>query len=646
MMLSAFPACYRGLPAAAAACFLLFCGKGGGGSGPADKPDQPGFPTVEPRDAAASVFHPDSVYHLELSVEDSLWDWLNAHAQDEEYVRADVKVAGKEFKNVGIRYKGAYGTLKLCFDGAGNLICDKLSLKIRFDEYDGKQTFQGLKRLNLHSLVRDPTKLHDRLASHLFRAMGIPAARASHATLSVNGKSLGLFGLVEQIDENYAESRFPRTGEGNLYKEVWPQSIEPGPYIAALETNKKKGDASPMTRFARDLRSIDAENHGALLDASVDVGYLLRYLAVDQTITNWDGATTFYCSGGDCGPHNLYWYQDDPGGRLWLIPWDFDGTFGVASPLAETRDWNDLKADCPSEANAFIKPAGCDPLFRSLALYYRPQFDSTVETFLAEAFDVPGLQDSIDRWAARIGPFFEQDPTRSQSQAQWIREVNRLKDVLPLLERNARRRMERAPIIQFALSLDSATGFEGWLPIEVEGMAVTFANKNSEAGHALNTVSPLAGSQDYRLGFTFRNVSDDSSGAWKHYVGSTLPFARGGATDLRGMRTLHFTAKADTFRVLRLDIASGGYSDAFSGVFYGWDMTVGKEPREFVLNLADSKIPTWGKPIPETLETILAATSGLTWNPYVLGRNGSTGLLVPGSEDRGFIQIDDIRFSP
>lgn len=637
---------FRVLPAAAAACLFLFCGKGGEGQGPTDKTGQTPYPTATPRDSAASVFHPDSVYHFEITVEDSLWDWLNAHVLEEEYVPADVKVAGREFKNVGIRYKGAYGTLKLCLDPAGNLVCDKLSLKISFDEYGKKQRFQGLTRLNLHSLVRDPTKLHDRLASHVFRAMGIPAARATHATLSVNGKSLGLFGMVEQIDAAFAGSRFPLSGEGNLYKEVWPQSTEPGPYLAALETNKKSGDASPMTRFARNLRTIDAENRKSLLDSSVDVGYLLRYLAVDQTITNWDGATTFYCGGGGCHPHNLYWYQDDLGGKLWLIPWDFDGTFGAASIFPESRDWNDLDVDCSAEANPFIMPAGCDPLFRSLAMYYQPEYAKAVGTFLAEAFDVPRLQDSIDRWAERIRPFLEQDPTRGQSTAQWKTEVDRLKDILPLLKRNAQRRIDKVPIALFALNRDSVNGFEGWLPTEVEGVVVSYANRNSEVSHGLNADSPIAGSQDFRLGFTFRNVSDDSSGAWKHYVSTTLPFTRGAATDLRGMRTLSFTAKADTARGIRIDIASAGYSNSTSGVFFGGEMMVGKEPKEFVINLADLAIPTWGAPIPEALEDILAAASGLTMNAYVTGRNGRTGLMEPGSEDPGFIQVDDIRFTP
>lgn len=643
------PAFHRVVLALFGAWLLLSCARREPGTDPAVHPGNTVPPTVDPQDAAASLFHPDSLYHFEVTVEDSSWDWLNRHVVDEEYVPAKVKVRGQEFRNVGIRYKGAYGTLRLCFDGAGKLICEKLSLKLSFDEYEKKQKFQGLKRLNFHSMSRDPTKLHDRLANHLFREMGIPSARSAHATLSVNGKSLGLFALLEQIDEEFVESRFPRSGDGNLYKEVWPQSLEPAPYLAALENNKKSGDATPMIRFARKLRSITVDNHKNMLDSSVDVDYLLRYLAVDQVITNWDGATTFYCSGGQCRPHNLYWYQEESSGKLWLIPWDLDATFGAEPLFPGQPEWNNLEIGCsPFQPmpTTTLQPAACDPLFNTLARYYPEEYRKAVQTFLGTAFDIPKLHERIDRWAAQIEPHLEKDPTRAQSMAQWKMQVHRLKETLPLLLRNAQRRSQSLPIVPFGLSLDSASGFEGWLPIEVETAVTSFANSKSEVGHRLNPTLPLAGSHDFRLDFTFRNESDDSSGAWKHYVISRMPFPRGAAIDLKVKGGIRFIAKADTARLVRLDLSSAKYSNPYSGVFFGWELVLGVEAKEYTLDLADLSLPSWGKPIPETLEDILAAVNGLQWSPYIIGRGGNTGLLIAGAEDEGFIQIDDIQFLP
>ncbi|HEY6565014.1 MAG TPA: hypothetical protein VIY86_10990, partial [Pirellulaceae bacterium] len=67
---------------------------------------------------------------------------------------------------------------------------------------------------------------------------------------------------------------------------------------------------------------------------------------------------------------------------------------------------------------------------------------------------------------------------------------------------------------------------------------------------------------------------------------------------------------------------------------------------EYNLELAALALPTWGKPIAEKVEDILPVATGLQWSPFILGRNPATGLLEGGSEDAGFIQIDEIRFIP
>ena len=85
----------------------------------------------------------------------------------------------------------------------------KCSLKLGFDEVDANLRFYGLKKLNFHAMNNDLSRLRERLAYFLFRRFGVPAPRAVHATLTVNGESLGLYALVEEID-----SRFTRAGEG------------------------------------------------------------------------------------------------------------------------------------------------------------------------------------------------------------------------------------------------------------------------------------------------------------------------------------------------------------------------------------------------------------------------------------------------
>jgi hypothetical protein len=105
---------------------------------------------------------------------------------------------------------------------------------------DGRATVRG-QRINFHAMMRDAAHMKDRLGYGLFRAAGVPAPRSVHARLIVNGDDLGVFALVEEIDGEFVEDHFRAvdgSGDGNLYKEVWPMFGGPGPYAAALRRTR------------------------------------------------------------------------------------------------------------------------------------------------------------------------------------------------------------------------------------------------------------------------------------------------------------------------------------------------------------------------------------------------------------------------
>ena len=153
------------------------------------------------------------------------WADLIAHAREEQYRAATQRVEGEVVGLVGLRFKGGISSLRNCVDGAGNVKCSKLSMKIKFNEYEPALRFHGLKRLNFQSIL-EGSRLRERLAYHLFREMGVEAPRAVHAWLVMNGEPLGLYGLVENIDGRFTDEHFER-GDGNLYKEQWPGVVDP-----------------------------------------------------------------------------------------------------------------------------------------------------------------------------------------------------------------------------------------------------------------------------------------------------------------------------------------------------------------------------------------------------------------------------------
>ena len=91
---------------------------------------------------------------------------------------------------------------------SGRKIATKLSMKFKIDWKGYHSTFYNLKTLQLHSMNLDNSQMHDRLGYWLFRKMGVPAPRCVHTKLYINGEYNGLFSLVEQIDEQFADYHF------------------------------------------------------------------------------------------------------------------------------------------------------------------------------------------------------------------------------------------------------------------------------------------------------------------------------------------------------------------------------------------------------------------------------------------------------
>ncbi len=410
------------------------------GSDPAAA-DRTPEPEPEPEPGAEVVFDEAVLRTYELTVAGADWAWLNDHALEEQYVPATLTVDGQRWENIGVRYKGAVGNLRLCFDQQGNRTCDKLSMKLKFNEYVPDQRFYGLKRLNFHSMRSDPTAMHDRIAYGLFRASGVPAPRAVHARLVVNGELLGLFALVEAVDGVFTRDRFGGAdgGEGNLYKEVWPVYTAPQPYLDALETNEDEDPSvDRMQRFAAALAQTDDAGFRATLEAWMDVPTLMRYLAVDRLIENWDGIVAWYCHGGACFNHNYYWYEQTDRDRVWLVPWDMDNTFVTPSPVRQKYgipDWNEIPATCdpiPIFLNVSALPPACDDLIRRLATVTWADYQAATAELLAGPASQPEIDARIDFIKAQIAPAVAEDPNGTDPLV-WQSAVEHLRKEMPVL---------------------------------------------------------------------------------------------------------------------------------------------------------------------------------------------------------------------
>jgi len=420
-------------------------------------------------DERSFVFDQSKVREYRFTMDANDLNYMNTRGYREEFKPANLNFEGKEYKSIGIRYKGSDYTLPRCFfpemngkvdtNGTPNKTCPKISYKLKFTEYNKDTRFYGMKKINLHAMTAtsEPTKMHEMISYELFRDMGIHAPRTSYANVYINNNLIGLFLAVEEIDGRFTKSRWPDYGDGNLYKEVWPKSADTKYYLDGLKTNNDPEDnpnVKKMVSYYNEINSSTAQNFEQKLSPYMDFDYFLRYLVVDVAIKNWDGLRSWYIDHLGPGPinHNYFYYEEEnANGKIWLIPWDMDqalverdtyfdagggfpggfpgGGFpgGGGQPLPQ---WNVATTDCGGQqAGQFrFMPPNCDKLTKLMANHWK-RYVQLGDLFLKDLFVSQRLNDKITKHQNLINNAVQQDPNIQQG--TWTNSVNSLKNYLP-----------------------------------------------------------------------------------------------------------------------------------------------------------------------------------------------------------------------
>ncbi len=401
----------------------------GGGDDPTAEPESTATPVASAAVAGPGfesgdddyLFDPEQMHTFEINLPDDALAALDADPAAEEYVEGSLTFEGETIEPIGVRYKGSVGAFIGCVDGpdpfnpSGKKTCTKLSLKLKVNWSDPDTEFYGVRTVQLHSLNFDQTLMHERLGYWMFREMGVPAPRSTHARVVVNGEYVGVFALTVAIDGRFTRENFD-DGTGNLYKEVWPldstgaaQTTET--FVGGLETNEDEPSAEIISAFATELATAAPEDRVAVLDRWTDLETLLTTIVVDRAIRNDDGPLHWYCM-GPCGPHNFFWYEDPSTLKVTLIPWDLDLSFdsvepsSLAGPVIAIADpWGEITDDCqPFTYGSFglqQMSAACDPLLGSLATL-DGDFQRIRADLLAGPFSEERTDEQIAAWTAQI----------------------------------------------------------------------------------------------------------------------------------------------------------------------------------------------------------------------------------------------------
>ncbi|HSO85403.1 MAG TPA: CotH kinase family protein [Draconibacterium sp.] len=240
------------------------------------------------------------------------------------YTPAKLIVDGTVLDTLGIRYKG--------FNSWWHSV--KKPIKIDINKYKSDQEYDGLKKFNLHNGSGDPSFIRENIDYKILRLLGIKAPRTSFAKVYIDTAYIGLYRIVEQIDNTFLDGNFGNHN-GNLYKQQavgtagfslqWLGNKQDAYYKSiSLENHENKNDWSDFIHFLDILNnSTDKQFRDSILTV-FDVDEYLQVLAFDITVNNID----YYGFSG----RNYYLYSNN--GVFHWIPWDYNLTWREgAGPL-------------------------------------------------------------------------------------------------------------------------------------------------------------------------------------------------------------------------------------------------------------------------------------------------------------------------
>jgi hypothetical protein len=390
----------------------------------------------------------------------------------------------------------------------------------------------------------------------------------------------------------------------------------------------------------------------------MDLDYFLRYIAVDRAIHNADGIMTWYCdtASGWKGNHNFYFYEEEnPGGKLWLIPWDLPATLTKTDPIIDDYDvpeWNVTPASCkamPIWGGSFGVPPNCDKLTKLTAAALWDNFKAVGGQLLSTFFKSGRLKRNLDTLAVIAEPVVAQDPALDVK--RWRGDVKDLRATLTVLDTGFDDYIHgRTGIVDTAgfaapfcdsafLRIDCLNNFELPAAAGPRSWVSGWATKGSTYSPSLDTLAPLWGKSDLLFSFALCAL-DTPTAHYSEGAMMNLPFRN--TTDCTGLKRIRMHLKCDVSRYCFISLMSDVYEQKGAKSAYGWSFPVSAKSKEYTLDMATIGYSSSREnEDPGILDTVLLSMKGIgVWGA---GRFNDLGKLMV-SPDSGYVRVDNVIF--
>jgi hypothetical protein len=263
--------------------------------------------------AADQLFSGGQVLHVEIEIAPEQIEILERQRRRQfgsqrTNVPATVREAGITYDDVLVHLKGSAGSFRT--------IDLKPGFTLSFGKREGGPPFHGLSKFSLNNSVQDASYLCEQISREMFHDAGIPVPRVTHATVTLNGRNLGMYVLAEAWSRQFLKKHFDDV-TGNLYEPVL--GVDLPDYFEV-----KSGD-NPENREMLDLlTAATQENPGdrlAAIDRVLDLDRFLTFFAMEVMLAHWDGYAL--------NKNNYRIFHDRAANKLLFLPHGMDQMFGV-----------------------------------------------------------------------------------------------------------------------------------------------------------------------------------------------------------------------------------------------------------------------------------------------------------------------------
>ena len=285
---------------------------------------------------AEDLFDGDVLHRLDLRLDPQTWDTLKANFEEDDYYPATLEWSGLAVRNAGIRSRGG-----------GSRNGTKIGLRVDFGRFSDNQTFLGLRSIVLDNLGQDASGVKERVAMRLYERLGLVVPREAHARVYVNDEYLGLYAIVESVDEDFARRAFGEPGYlfEYEYDTEWFLSY-PGPELAKyrdlfdpVTQRRSRLDVlyGPLDQLLRAINESPDSEFQSRVGRYLDLPLFMRHVAAQNFAAQLDGIL------GYAGVNNFYVYRPERSSRTQFIAWDEDNAFFAADyPILQGHERNVL----------------------------------------------------------------------------------------------------------------------------------------------------------------------------------------------------------------------------------------------------------------------------------------------------------------